>query len=619
VRAPVDVFEAVRLAVLRQRVALLNHDRLASFTLQRIQAEREARELLVSSSGGEGEVQLDEIYDRYEALSGCDPQFRTLMQSTELRLEKLLLYASQTGFAKYNELRLKAGQIVFVSDMYLPSSWLSQMLADLGYEEAKSAPIFVSGEVRKSKHTGALYQEVRDRLHIAKNARWLHVGDNLKADIINARAHGLEAFHADWAVVDNRRTGSATTQSEYLVRSIVDFLVQPQARKFLPEEEYAAIGYRSFGPVIFGFMLWVLARAREAGLHKLAFIARDGWLPFQLFKTLKHAAGLGDVEESYVHFSRQAGLLQGIRSWDVDRGWPAGGRIKRRIDDALASVGLGLNDIPHVLERNGFKPGDEISSERYGSAVKLLVDSFEPILKMSLAKRQSYSPYFDSHFTPGIRTGFVDIGWNGNIQRYLIDSVDHRFSKDQFTGLFLGLHSTAKDNQARGLEMYGWLNDYGNPPHVQQYLQSGGVELLEFALTADHGTTLGFTLNEDGSVAPVLEELQPEEAIYRERAIKVQTGIRKFVEDYRFLLNEFDPAVICSTAWGLPFERLVTEPTPQEISLLADLSHSDGVGSTSSRLPLAARQDWKTRRIPGRRQRARDMAFWKAAFDRLNA
>ncbi|MCA3559676.1 MAG: hypothetical protein IOC82_01440 [Aestuariivirga sp.] len=618
VGAPVDIFEAVRLSVFQKPIALLNHDRLLAFCQQRVQAEREAREARVARMGDDGEVLFDEIYDCYQELSGCSSELRNLLQQTELRMERTFLFDSPEGMVKFEELKPQARQLAFLSDMYLPSEWLRQLLVDLGFQGVQSVPIFVSGEERRSKHAGGLYDVVRDRLKLAKGARWLHVGDNPHADVAKARAHGIETLHAQWAEVDNRWLPSNPPRSEYLVRSIVKFLSQPQSRGSFPDEPYAAIGYQSFGPAIFGFMLWLLAKVRETKLGKLVFVARDGWLPFQLFQSLRHEVGLGDVGASYIHFSRQAGLLTGIKSWDTDRWWPLDGRGKRVIDEVIASVGLDIAGLTHLLERHGLKSGDEVTAERRDPARRLLAESFQSILTASRHKREKFAPYLESYFIPGERTGIVDIGWNGSIQRYLGESLDGRYFKEQFTGLFLGLHSTATIDRDRGLKMQGWLVDFGNPPHVQQYLFAGGVELLEFALTADHGTTLGFAINEQGGVEPVLEELQPGEAIYRERAMKVQAGIRKFVDDYRFLLREFDPAVICSTAWSLPFERLVLDPSRREIDLLADLTHSDAVGHTSSRIPLAARQGLRTRWSPGALARAREASFWKAAFDRLN-
>ena len=166
--------------------------------------------------------------------------------------------------------------------------------------------------------------------------------------------------------------------------------------------------------------------------------------------------------------------------------------------------------------------------------------------------------------------------------------------------------------------MHGWLSQYGSHPQIQDYLLTGGVELLEFALTADHGTTLGYEISAEGEIVPKLEDILPEESDYREKAMRVQQGVIKFVEDNKYLLKIYSPEVISSLAWAAPFQRLVTNPQQDELDLLAGLSHSDTAGVTSTRLVLAARQPDNIRKSKRQMRLARDNAFWKVAFDRLN-
>lgn len=619
-RAPVDVFEAVRLSVMQSKIALLKHDVLASFTHDRIQAESEARERLEKTIGGEGEVNFAEIYDRYEEITDCGPDLRRLLETKELELERAFLFASDSGLKIFHEMKQSAERLAFISDMYLPSDWLRTMLEEKGFEGASELPIFVSGEHRKSKHRGTLYHEVARSLGVTPSAAWLHIGDNPHSDIEKARQHSISTRFADWAKVDNRRVVTDSPQREYLIRSIVDFVDLPQSRHFLPDDEYASIGYKVFGPLIFGFMMWVIARTKEAKLDRLAFIARDGWLPHQLFQTLKNQAGLSNVSSSYVHFSRRAGLQLGLKEWDVDQLWMAfGGKVPRPIEECLATLGYDAKSMRPLLERFGFEVGSPVNESRRSGAHLLATTTFNHGLRAATAQREKFKRFFDAHFSPDEKIGLVDIGWNGNIQRYLIGALDGRYSKDQFLGLYLGLHSSAHSNRDRGLVMEGWVSNFGRLPHVQDYLQSGGVELLEFALTADHGTTLGFKEDGAGNILPVLEELLPEEASYREKAMKVQAGIQKFVADNEYLLDYFSPLLLSHTAWSIPFERLVNNPTPDELRLLAGLSHSDTAGITASRLVLAARQSEKTRKSKRLMALARDEAFWKAAFDRLNA
>ncbi len=619
-RAPVDLFEAVRQSALQTQMALLNHDIISSFTHDRIKAESDARTTLIEKTKGEGEVTFDEIYDQYQEITGCGPALRQMLQTMELDLEQTFLFASPAGLKVFNELKGSARKIAFISDMYLPSRWLSQMLEQKGFSGASLLPIFVSGEHRKSKHSGSLYHEVGRLLEVSLSHEWLHVGDNAHADIAKAKELSLSTKLADWAKVDNRRLTSTAPPREYLVQSILDSIELIQLSHFLPSDEYERIGYSVFGPLIFGYMLWVLSKVKESKLNHLVFVARDGWLPHQLFEDLKYKANLDSVSSSYLHFSRRAGYQIGLRDWDVDQAWaPFSGKVSKSIDDCLESIGYDLKAMMPLLERFGFARGTIVDKTKRAAAHALLTTTFQQGLSIACNQRGKFKKYFEHHFSSGKKIGLIDIGWNGNIQRYLLSAMAPELSKERVVGLYIGLHSSATPNRDRGLNMSGWLSDYGANKFVEQYLQSGGVELLEFALTADHGTTLGYSEDADGKVTPILENLLPEEAAYREKAMKVQAGIRKFVKDHNFILGQFSPEVISSTAWAAPFERLVTDPTDDYMRLLAGLSHSDSAGATSSRLVLAARQDKKIRKSKWRLAAAREDAFWKAAFDRLNS
>lgn len=620
-RAPVDVFEAVRLAAFRDRRALLNHDILALFSQQRQLAESEARRIYAERTGGEGEITFDEIYDQYQAITGCSTDLRDFLAKTELELEKVFLFASKPGQKAFEELRAQAKRVAFISDMYLPSEFLLQMLEGVGFADARQIPIFVSCEERKSKHSGALYQEVRKRLGIAEGAKWLHVGDNKHADIEMAARAGLKTKFADWSKVENRWRGSKISQSDYLASSIADFSSLPQAEQFLPTDVYARAGYQIFGPLIFGFTLWILAKAKESRAKHMAFIARDGWLPMALFDELKGDVGLDKVRSSYVHFSRAAGVKLGVREWDNEYAWMVvGGRTKRSFGDMMQTGGIPVYSMLRKLEQFGFTSLTEaVGEEEQLRAQNAVKTAYTTMLQNSLDQRREFGSYFTSTFKPGEPTCIVDIGWHGNIQRMLMNVLGPEYPREQFTGLYLGLHERATVTRNLGHVLHGWMSNFGDEAAVSKSLYTGGVELLEFALTADHGTTLGYEKAADGSVKPILEALQPEEQTYRELAMRVQSGIRKYVSDHRYLLQILDPATLASRTWRERFLTFVNKPTAEEIELFAGLTHSDGAGATATRLPLAARLPEAARKSRSAMDQARQQSFWHAAFDKLNA
>lgn len=243
---------------------------------------------------------------------------------------------------------------------------------------------------------------------------------------------------------------------------------------------------------------------------------------------------------------------------------------------------------------------------------------FAQALYTAKQRRDAVGTYYEEAIGQHARVALIDIGWHGNMQRWILQCCRNRIDPNVIHGYLVATLAGVGPNLERGLNIKGWMANAGNPWHVQHFLTNGGVELLEFALTANHGSTIALTRLASGEIVPVLEA-EPHEAAYRNLAMRVQVGIRSFVRDHAYLLDIYRPETLCTKVWAQPFERLATRPTRAEARLLCRLSHSDVAGTNASRLLLAERQHWITRLSPRRMRDARERAFWKAGFDVINS
>ncbi|PIO96374.1 HAD family hydrolase [Pleomorphomonas carboxyditropha] len=619
VLAPVDVFELVRLKAFEESLSLLVHDQLSKFVYDRIEAERKSRQRRRELYGGEGEVTLDEIYQEYGRLTSLNDTIGKFLKSTELHIEKNILVASPKGLEIYNKCRRSGKKIAFISDMYLSPDWLSHTLEDKGFEGAASLRIFVSNQYRVSKHSGQLYEQVRQTLGISP-ARWLHVGDNRTADIESASKLGIKTQHADWAKVDNRFVPRGGVGPVHLVSSLTAFLDTPQASQYIPEDALESIGYRVFGPLLFGFIAWLTKACKDNKFERLIFVARDGWLLRSLFDRCKNATGLTGVHSTYFQMSRKVGYQVGIREWDIALNrYLISGRTSRSAKNILKNANLDAEKMLHQLARFGLEDIHRPRDNRdHAALTQALSTMFQDALNAGVTNRAKYQTYFDILPEGNGPVGLVDIGWAGNIQKAFVHAMRDPLVRDRIYGFYLGTLESSKAVTAKGLKLQGWLCNGGEPEQWERLLTNGGVELLEFVLTANHGSILGLHRDRNGCVAPIIEELSESEAPYRAKAMRAQAGVRKFFDDYEFLLSLFEPGTLMTSAWFQPFERLVSKPTDLELKELASLTHSDATGANNLRLPLASRQPLGVRILKGRLRRARKKAFWKAAFDKLN-
>jgi predicted HAD superfamily hydrolase len=147
-------------------------------------------------------------------------------------------------------------------------------------------------------------------------------------------------------------------------------------------------------------------------------------------------------------------------------------------------------------------------------------------------------------------------------------------------------------------------------------LINGGVELLEFALMAPHGTTLGYELV-NGDIRPMLESNAADVAV-QVHAQQVQQGAMEFIDAVLPRIINIGSESLLSPEWARPFFRLVNDPTLEEATWLGDLTHSDSATDTSKRLHIAPRVCGDDLGAQGL-WAARERAYWKRGFDMRNS
>ena len=151
------------------------------FMRRRIIAERKAR-VLTSKE----DVTLDDIYQMYESASEDQ---RNQYQQAELACEKEQSIIQPKGKRLYDA-AIQAGKtVLIISDMYLPSGFIEEMLNQSGYVGYKR--LYVSSECGLRKKTGRLYQLVREELNMNPN-NWLHIGDDVITDWRGAKRARLQ-------------------------------------------------------------------------------------------------------------------------------------------------------------------------------------------------------------------------------------------------------------------------------------------------------------------------------------------------------------------------------------------------------------------------------------------
>ena len=128
------------------------------------------------------------------------------------------------------------------------------------------------------------------------------------------------------------------------------------------------------------------------------------------------------------------------------------------------------------------------------------------------------------------KVAIVDIGWFGHMQAALTKIVHAAQVPVEIQGYYFGLiPGSAVLNELNGR---GYLFDKGKNEGTAER-EATFNSIVEVLFTADHGTTLGYKM-ENGQVAPVLDSWEYETAAWREDYKKIhaaQEGAMAFIED----------------------------------------------------------------------------------------
>ena len=267
---PTDIFKLVE-----QEVSRHFHDK-------RIEAEKKAREKDFFYS----------IYTIYEFL----PEFD---MNLEIQMELNNCKANPEILDLYNK---NPKDYVFISDMYLPSEIIKQMLEKVGY---KNPRVFVSWEMKAIKYDGSLFLKVQEKIgqKITK-----HYGDNYQVDIEGAKKAGISQVQFKPAL-HNISINLPAVRDVRLKKYLAEVLTNKRSG----EDKIAMLTT----PLVLGFTKWVLRQRKEG--QKIFFLSRDMITPYRLAKELFRAP---DVY--YLHASRRSLAGAAIQSGDkrlIDKMW----------------------------------------------------------------------------------------------------------------------------------------------------------------------------------------------------------------------------------------------------------------------------------------------------------
>lgn len=405
-------------------------------------------------------------------------------------------------------------EVVFTSDTYHSADYLRARLMDAGLL-SDAGRCLVSSQYGESKASGRLFRRLTDST-VDHPIDVLHVGDNPHSDVDVPRQLGLRAtwlpvgrLNRYERLLSDRAFESAGLAASFAGASRMTRLSHPAYTGHQRAIRDVAAGVAA--PLLTGYVLWLLERARRLGLSRLVFLARDGQVLARIARRLVERLDL-PLQVHYLLVSRRStNLAATFDLTEEETAWILRDRAHLSPAALLDRLGLRADEIGQLLDGSGASipvgSGDQVAE------LLALLRGEGPlrhvVLERASERRLLLRAYLDQEgLLDGQPIGIVDFGGVGSQVRAL-----HAVMADagvQPPRIFLiGLD----DPRQAGLPLPAgrplWLDD--TEAYMYDHRRGRGLRrkrgfgtCVQMFCAADHGTVIGY----DDQAGRVIAELQ---------------------------------------------------------------------------------------------------------------
>lgn len=329
-----------------QNYPFIRHESEMSARVYRARTQKEKHSIKI-------EITMDMIFDRMREVYDLTEDQTALLKQWELELELDSVIPLKPQIDLVKQLLEQQQKVVLISDMYLPKETLKKMLnrADPVLEDL---PLFLSNEYGVLKTSRLLFFEVyRQAKPFYCYRKWIHYGDNKKADHVEPRKLNIETRmipRPEMAAIQKEKAETLGTYDAYKVSAMETRMYQ----EYKMAKADFVIGF--VAPVMVSYVDWVLRDALSKGFEILYFVSRDGHHLKRIADALI-AANEWNIETKYIYASRRV--------------WRVPSYFETVDEDFWADYGGNFNDINTKLKFLKALSLDEETFYRFFPGIKL--------------------------------------------------------------------------------------------------------------------------------------------------------------------------------------------------------------------------------------------------------
>ena len=259
------------------------------------------RQLFVAARINAGGKDLHEIYTH---VSEHYPLPCAIEQMVELELEteKEMLVPIVATRQLVNQLR-KEGDILFISDMYLPSSFIQERLTEHGFFQ-EGDRLYVSDKLGAWKYDGSLFRLIHEREGIPYR-HWHHYGDSRHSDYTVPRRLGIHAKHLSYGYLyyEEQWKNNLIVVGYHYPQILAGICRATRLMSPVPNAQSNFVTNISV-PFMIAWVIYILNDAAKRGIRRLYFLARDVHSEYLIARKL--GILFPEIESRYLFISSRA-------------------------------------------------------------------------------------------------------------------------------------------------------------------------------------------------------------------------------------------------------------------------------------------------------------------------
>lgn len=522
-----------------------------------------------------------------------DMELGRFICQTELALENAALHIKPDAQVFMDWVREQGVKIVAVSDMYLNSDLLGELLGRKGLLDYFDN-LYVSADYKEGKYSGRLFRRMLQKQDMQAQ-HVVHIGDNPVSDRRVACKEGIQGVWL-YEKKDLRRRERLALSGKMAQRGGIwmgrYFFETVQTRiqqddSLNPRNFFFRYGRDVLGPAFSVFVQGLQERLqRQArngqGIEKLLFVARDGYIFERMYRDAAEP-----VASEYVYLSRKvitaASVAEGLTHEQVVVAF------YNPKQEGLASVckvyGLPENELGVLAKEHGFNRfAEPITNWQDTRLHNFLKDkNVQAIVRRvgsqhkALLERYLEQVGFFSHQ----RIALVDIGWNGTVQKFLKQAFGSRPDFPHLFGYYFAFVPKLYTDFGENNVCEGIVHD-SRRGNACERIPAEFEEIFEQGARSPEATTVGYQ-ERDGRIEPILkhDSAADRQAELRCNAsvARMQEGILCHWEHYRAVqqLTGYASQQLLPYVHGV-LERAVVYPTSEETRELTRLVHTEDFG-----------------------------------------